>query len=74
MNEKRSVEHYKDHEIVCLVSTDARGWQYVISIVEHTGDNSAVLTEKSSEVYKTDTSALQAAVLRARKLVDNLTA
>lgn len=72
MDEKRAVEHYKAHELVCLVMPDKSGWRYTISIVTHKGDNSAVHSEKSTEAYPSDTLALQAAALHARQLVDEL--
>ena len=72
MEEKRSVEHYKDHEIVSTAVPEAEGWHYTISIVSHKGDDSAVHTEKSAELYASDTAALQAAFSHARRLVDDI--
>lgn len=71
MDQKRSVEHYKDHEIVCTATPDTPGWHYKISIVSHDGDDSAVQTESSKDFFPSDTAALQAASTRARKLVDD---
>lgn len=73
MDQKRAVEHYKDHELVCLVMPGTGGWRYKISIVTHKGDNSAVHSEESAEAYPSDTLALQAAARQARRLVDEMT-
>ncbi len=72
MDQKRAVEHYKDHEIVCLAIPEAGGWHYTISIVTHKGDNSAVHSEKSEENYPSDMAALQAAATHARSIVDEM--
>lgn len=73
MDEKRSLEHYKDHELVCLAMPGNKGWHYTISIVSHKGDNSAVHSEQSDDNYPSDTLALQAAARHARQLVDDIT-
>ncbi len=71
MQDKRAVEHYKDHEIICVAAPDSEGWHYTVSIVGHRGDKSAVHTAKSGEIYKSEMSALQAAAAHGRRLVDN---
>lgn len=73
MDQKRSVEHYKDHELICIASPGSGGWRYTISIVEHKGDNSIVHSEASDETFPSDTLALQAAARHARSAVDQLT-
>ncbi len=72
MEQKRAVEHYKDHEIVCQALPETGGWHYTISIVTHKGDNSAVHSERSEEHFPSDTLALQAAARRARYVVDEM--
>lgn len=73
MEQKRAVEHYRDHELVCLAVPGSGGWHYTISIVTHKGDNSAVHSEQSTKTYPSDTLALQAAASHARQLVDEMT-
>jgi len=73
MNQKRAVEHYRDHELICVAMPGTDGWGYTISIVTHKGDNSAVHSEQSEEAFQSDTLALQAAASRARQLVDEMT-
>ncbi|NNF51834.1 MAG: hypothetical protein HKN59_05280 [Gammaproteobacteria bacterium] len=73
MNQKRAVEHYKDHELIFTAIPDKDGWRYTISIVTHKGDNSAVHSEQSDKAFGSDTLALQAAASHARQLVDENT-
>ncbi len=72
MDQKRSIEHYKEHEIVCVAKPEAGGWRYSISVITHKGDNSVVHSEQAAETFKTDTAALQAGAKRARYVVDEM--
>ncbi len=74
MQEKRAVEHYKDHEIICVTAPEVGGWHFTVSVLGHKGDKSAVHTEKSGEVFRSETAALQAASRRGRQLVDDMPA
>lgn len=70
MEEKRSVEHYRDHEIVCVVKPGEEGWVYVVSVVFHRGDDSEVEREISDRHYRSEVDALVAAKGRGRQLID----
>lgn len=69
---KRSVEHYRDHELVCEVMlAGSTGWRYTIHVLGHEGDTDVLRREESStEHFATDIDALHAAHVRARALVD----
>lgn len=68
--QKRTVEHYKDHELVCITDPGPSGWTYEISIVSHSGDDSYTRMEKSEHSYSSEIDALQAGMAKARALVD----
>lgn len=70
---KRSVKHYRDHELVCEVEcVDAR-WRYTVHVLGHDGDTDVLRHEESStERFNSDIDALHAADVRARQLVDAL--
>ena len=70
---KRSVEHYKDHELVCEVQATESGWKYTISVVSHHGDSSEVKREESTTTYSSDLEALHQAELRGRRIIDERT-
>lgn len=72
MEQKRAVEHYKEHEIVCVAKPESSGWHYSISVITHKGDNSLVHSEQSAESFKTDTAALHAGAKRARYVIDEM--
>ena len=74
VEEKRTVEHYRDHELVCTATLEPAGWQYTISIVETHLDETEVYHEASTETYSSDLLALQAAVGHARRVVDERSA
>ncbi|MEE8529132.1 MAG: hypothetical protein V3S70_11265 [Gammaproteobacteria bacterium] len=67
---KRSVEHYKDHELVCEVRATESGWQYTISVVSHHGNTSEVKREESTVTYASDLEALHEAEHRGRQIID----
>jgi hypothetical protein len=46
MNDKRAIEHYREHELVCEASPATHGWYYTISVVSHYGDRSEAQTER----------------------------
>lgn len=68
---KRSVGHYRDHELVCEVRATQTGWQYTISVVSHHGDTSEVKREESAATYASDLEALHEAELRGRQIIDD---
>lgn len=71
MDQKRSVEHYRDHELICEVKPDGTGWTYTIHVLGHKGDNDVLRREECSAThYATDLEALAAAKARSHKLVD----
>jgi hypothetical protein len=70
VNDKRSVEHYRDHELVCQAAPAPRGWYYTLSIVSHDGDRSDTVSECSLPCYASDLDALHAARERGRALID----
>ena len=72
METKRSILHYRDHEVVCVVEPEAGdGWHYTIHVVAHVGDTDVLRRQESSvDKYYSDIDALQAAQTRARELVD----
>ncbi|MDH3646457.1 MAG: hypothetical protein OER80_06770 [Gammaproteobacteria bacterium] len=73
MEQKRSVEHYRDHELVCDIRPDGNGWSYTIHVLGHDGDTDRLRCEEcSAERYATDLEALHAGQLRSRMLVDRL--
>ncbi len=73
MDHKRSVEHYRDHELVCDVYPYSDGWSYTIHVLGHEGDNDRIRGEESSVVrFATDLEALHEAHVRSRALVDAL--
>jgi len=75
MNDKRAVEHYHEHELVCEASpATPHGWYYTISVVSHYGDRSTAQTERSPSSYSSDLEALHAARQRGRALIDELIA
>jgi hypothetical protein len=69
---QRSVEHYRDHELVCEVAPEPHGWSYTISIVSHRGDNSWTRSERSTPRYASDLEALSAAREHGRALIDEM--
>ena len=74
-HKSRLVEHYRDHELVSEIVSSAKGWEYVIHVVEHQGDDDLLrCKEHSTERYTTDLEALQAAKVRGHELVDALIA
>ena len=72
MNTKRSVEHYREHELVSEAAPTTQGWCYTISIVSHHGDNSESRRERSPPRYASDLEALRAARERGHALIDEL--
>lgn len=74
MNDKRAIEHYHEHELVCEASPATHGWYYTISVVSHYGDRSEAQTERSASRYSSDLEALHAARQRGRSLIDELIA
>ncbi|MEE8157372.1 MAG: hypothetical protein V3T51_04390 [Gammaproteobacteria bacterium] len=67
---KRSVEHYREHELVCEVSASRDGWRYRVSIVGHHGDTSEVKCVASENAYNSDVEALRAAKIEGRRIID----
>lgn len=75
MDNKRSVEHYRDHELVCEVKPSGSGWTYTIHVLGHKGDRDVLRREECSATrFSTDLDALAAARARSRELVDALLA
>ena len=74
MHDKRSIEHYHEHELVCEAAPDTHGWYYTIAIVSHHGDASEARSERSPPRYASDLEALHAARDRGRALIDELVA
>jgi hypothetical protein len=74
MNNKRAIEHYHEHELVCEASPAPHGWYYTISVVSHNGDRSEAQTERSASSYSSDLEALHAARQRGHALIDELIA
>jgi hypothetical protein len=74
MHDKRSIEHYREHELVCEAAPDTHGWYYTIAIVSHHGDASEARSERSPPRYASDLEALHAARERGRALIDELVA
>jgi hypothetical protein len=72
MDDRRSVEHYRDHELVYQAHAATHGWYYTLSVVSHDGDTSEARTERSPPRYASDLDALQAAHARGRAIVDAL--
>jgi hypothetical protein len=72
MLDKRSIEHYREHELVCEVAAESHGWSYTIAIVSHQGDASRTRSERSPPRYASDLEALQAARERGRALIDEM--
>ncbi len=73
MDHKRSVEHYRDHELVCEILPDGEGWAYTIHVLGHDGDTDRLRREECSAVrFATDLEALHEAHARSRALVDTL--
>lgn len=73
MDNKRVVEHYRDHELICEARPDGAGWTYTIHVLGHDGDSDVLRREECSAVrFATDIDALAAARLRSRELVDAL--
>ena len=72
---KRSVEHYRDHELVCEVASGATGgWGYTVSVITHRGDDSKLSKDESDFSFASDLDALQAGAARGRQLIDELVA
>ncbi len=69
---KRSVKHYRGHELVCEVEClNSTGWTYTIHVLGHDGDTDVLRRQEcSAEHYASDIDALHAAQVRARQLVD----
>ncbi len=67
---KRSVKHYRGHELVCEVHATEAGWHYTISIVSHHGDTSEVKRVESTATYSSDLEALHQAEVRGRQIID----
>lgn len=75
MEKKRSVEHYRDHELICEVQPASGGWTYTVHVLGHQGDRDVLRGEECSATsYKTDLDALSQARKRSRELVDELLA
>jgi hypothetical protein len=72
MLDKRSIEHYHEHELVCEAAPDTHGWYYTIAVVTQHGDASEARTERSPPRYASDLEALYAARERGRALIDEL--
>lgn len=72
MNTKRSVEHYREHELVSEAAPATHGWYYTICIVSHLGDDSDSRSERSPPQYASDLEALRAARERGHALIDEL--
>lgn len=72
MSERRSVEHYKGHELIAEASTIGAQWKYVVSIISHDGDDSAVSAEESEATFHSDLEALAAGTHRGRAIIDEL--
>ncbi len=73
MNHKRSLEHYRDHELVCEIFHEADGWTYTIHVLAHEGDADRLIQEEcSAGRYPTDIEALYEAHSRSRHIVDSL--
>ncbi len=71
MDHKRSLEHYRDHELVCEIVLGAEGWRYTIRVLMHEGDEDRLLREEcSAGHYPTDIEALYDAQCRSRRIVD----
>lgn len=74
-HEKRSVEHYRDYQLISVVDSQPDGWVYTVHVVEHQGDTDHLRCEESSaEHYGSDIEALHAARQRGHELVDALAA
>lgn len=74
MNDKRTVEHYRGHELICEVAIGNESWFYTIAIVRHQGDQDDVTREQSPPDYPTDLEALRAASKRGRALIERMIA
>jgi hypothetical protein len=72
VNTKRSVEHYREHELVSEAAPAAHGWYFTICIVTHHGDDSDSRSERSPPQYASDLEALRAARERGHSLIDEL--
>ena len=73
MDSKRSVEHYRKHELVCEVHPGSDGWSYTIYVLGHDGDTDRLRREEcSAGRYATELEALREALARSRLLVDTL--
>ena len=72
VNTKRSVEHYREHELVSEAAPATHGWYYTIAIVSHHGDGSDARSEHSLPRYASDLEALHAARERGHALIDEL--
>ncbi|MDH3588727.1 MAG: hypothetical protein OEQ74_04920 [Gammaproteobacteria bacterium] len=69
----RSVEHYRDYELVSEIESGAEGWRYAVHVLEHEGDNDHLrCKERSAKYFATDIEALRAAQIRGYELVDAL--
>jgi hypothetical protein len=69
---QRSVEHYREHELVYEVAPETHGWYYTIAIVSHRGDNSWTRSERSTPRYASDLEALDAARQHGRAIIDEI--
>ena len=73
MHDRRSVEHYRDHELICEAAPAAGGWYFELSVVTHRlQGQSEACTERSEAIYRTDLEALHSARERGHELIDSL--
>ena len=71
MHDKRTVEHYRDHELVYVVSYESKGWTFTMHVVGHEGDFDKVRREECSpRFYSTDIDAIAAARQRGHAVID----
>ncbi len=70
MDQKRSVGHYREHELVCEATLTEGGWRYRLSIVRHHGDTSEVKRVESQESYGSDVEALRAGEVEGHRIID----
>lgn len=72
-SQNRTVEHYRDHELVLEVSRGASGWEYSVRIVAHKGDyDNVAREERSTQPLATEIEALHAGRSRGHALIDEL--
>lgn len=70
MTKKRTLEHYRKHEVVAEATAELKSWKYNLTVISHDGDLSNVVASESRDGFASDLAALHAAKERGRELVD----